>query len=271
MSAPFERREILLDGARIAYRTAGSGPPLLAVHGYPTSSYLWRKIAPALATVATVIAPDLPGFGDSALGTRHGTWEDQVAFLETFAAAAGLGRTDLAVHDWGGLIGLRWACDFPARLDRLIITDTGFFPEGRWHDLAEIMRTPGEGERLMDATTPEGFANMLRTACAAMSDDAIAEYWKGLATPERRAAKLALYRSGDFAKLEPYRGRLGALARPTLILWGAEDRFAPPGGARRFAREIPSAEMEIVAGIGHFLPEEATAHVAPRIRDFLRR
>jgi haloalkane dehalogenase len=271
MSTLFERHEILVDGTRIAYRTAGAGPPVVCVHGYPTSSYLWQKVAPALAAVATVIAPDLPGFGDSDLGALQGTWEDQVAFLEAFATAVGLERTDLVVHDWGGLIGLRWACDFPARLDRLVITDSGFFPDGRWHDLAKMMQTPGEGERLMEAITPEGFANMLRAVCPVMSDDAVAEYWKGLATPERRAAKLALYRSGDFAKLEPYRGGLGALARPTLILWGAEDRLAPPGGARRFAREIPGAELEILPGVGHFVPEEAAPQVAPRIRDFLRR
>jgi haloalkane dehalogenase len=271
VSTALVRRDVVIGGARISYRTAGTGPPIVCIHGYPTSSYMWRGIAPTLAAVGTVIAPDLPGFGDSELGASRGTWEEQVAFLEDFAVALGLTRADVVVHDWGGLIGLRWICDFPARLDRLVITDSGFFHDGRWHALALTMRTPGDGEALMEAITAEGFAAGMQAACPAMDAAACAEYWKGLATPERRAAKLALYRSGDFAKLEPYRGRLAALARPTLVLWGGDDRFSPPAGARRFAREIPAATMEILPGVGHFLHEDAPALVGSRIRDFLRR
>jgi haloalkane dehalogenase len=268
--APFPMHTVTVDGARIAYRRAGSGPALLCVHGYPTSSYLWRRIAPVVGEVATVIAPDLPGFGDSELGASRGTWEEQIEFLERFATALDLGRVDLLVHDWGGLIGLRWACDVPTRLHRLVITDTGFFPDGRWHAFAKTMRTAGDGETLMDVMTYEGFAAGLRLVAPQLPDDALHEYWKGLATQERRAAKLALYRSGDFEKLEPYRGRLGALAPPTLILWGADDRFAPPGGGVRFSREIAGSVLEILPGLGHFLQEDDGALVATKIRDFLR-
>jgi len=269
MMDAFAVRTIVIDGRRIAYRATGTGPPLLCLHGYPTSSFLWRSLAPALAGARTIIAPDLPGFGDSDLGTSSGTWEEQVSFLESFVVSLDLASVDLVVHDWGGLIGLRWACDRSSRVDRLVITNTGFFPEGRWHGMAEIMRTPEAGESLMDGFTSEGFAGMMRLVCPSMPDPALAEYWKALATPERRAAKLALYRSGNFAKLEAYRGRLAALARPTLIVWGASDRFAPAGGAVRFAREIAGSRLVLLPGVGHFLHEEAPWRTVPLIREFL--
>src|SRR5688572_33003321 len=106
-----------IDG--IAYREVlpdaweDGGPVALAVHGYPTSSYLWRSVLPKLAAAGyRAVAPDLPGFGDSP-ADLPGTWERQIGHLERFRQALGIERVALLVHDWGGLIGLRWACDHP--------------------------------------------------------------------------------------------------------------------------------------------------------------
>jgi haloalkane dehalogenase len=113
----------------------GSRPTILLLHGYPTSSYLWPNVMPYTAQAGWRAVPDLPGFGNSA-PDLPGTWERQIEHVEGFRRALGLVRVALGVHDWGGLIGLRWACDHPDAVTALLITDTGFFPDGRWHGMA---------------------------------------------------------------------------------------------------------------------------------------
>src|ERR1700751_2789811 len=101
--------------AGLAYREAGpsDGPVVLLVHGYPESSYMWRHALAALAAAGwRGIAPDLAGFGDSPLD-RPGTWEHHMELLQSFVAELELPPLALVVHDWGVLIGLRWACDHP--------------------------------------------------------------------------------------------------------------------------------------------------------------
>ena len=268
-ASPIRRR----DG--IAYRESlpdpwdGSGPTLLLLHGYPTSSYLWRNVmADAAATGWRAIAPDLPGFGDSP-ADLPGTWERQIGHLERFRQALGLERVALAVHDWGGLIGLRWACDHPDAVSALFITDTGFFPDGRWHGMAKALRTEGEGEQFLANVNRELFAMALRQVSPGLPDDAIDEFWKAYGDEERKRAQLDLYRSGDFSKLAPYDGRLGALGVPTLIVWGAKDEFAPVGGAHRFHKQIPGSELVVLADAGHFVMEDDPARVGAELRRFL--
>lgn len=247
-----------------------SGPVALAVHGYPTSSYLWRNVLPSLARAGyRGVAPDLPGFGDSP-PDLPGTWEHQIENLERFHDAAGLRRVALLVHDWGGLIGLRWACDHPDLVAALVITDTGFFPDGRWHGMAKTLQTEGEGEQLLENLNRDLFTMGLRHVSPRVPDDAIDEYWKAYGDAERRSGHLDLYRSGDFSKLEPYRGRLGDLDVPTLILWGAKDEFAPVGGAYRFQKEIAHAQLVVLEEAGHFLMEDDPERVASEIAAFLK-
>ena len=259
-------------GATAAYRewTGRADRAILCLHGYPTSSYLWRNVAPPLTSVGRVVAPDLPGFGDSDLGDRAGTWEEHVQFVADFVDALGLTKVDLLVHDWGGLIGLWWLTEYPDMVRSLIITDTGFFGDGRWHAFAKTYRIPNEGEALIEAMTQEAMADMLRGISPTLPDDAIAEYWKAHATPERRTAKLALYRSGDFEKLEDRQWTLGAMAPPTCIIWGAQDVFAPVGGGHRFHKRIPGSEMHILEDAGHFLQEDAPDDVGRLAATFLQ-
>jgi haloalkane dehalogenase len=258
-----------------AYREArpagwdGSGPTLLLVHGYPTSSYLWRNVLSAAAEAGyRALAPDLPGFGDSP-PRPPGTWEHQVENVEEFRQALGLERLVLGVHDWGGLIGLRWACDHPDAVSALVITDTGFFPEGKWHGMANSLRTEGEGEMLLENVNRELLATFMRQIAPALGDDAIDEFWKAYGDAERRQGHLDLYRSGDFEKLEPYRGKLAALAVPTLIVWGARDEFAPVAGGYRFHKEIPGSALVVLDDAGHFLMEDDPERVSGEIREFL--
>jgi haloalkane dehalogenase len=150
----------------------------------------------------------------------------------------------LCVHDWGGLIGLRWACDHPEKVSALIISATGFFADGKWHGLAQALRTEGQGEEVVDGATREAFGQMLASVAPGIDDRAVDEYFKAYADPVRRRGQLELYRSGDFAELEPYSGRLAA-------------------------REIPHAQLEILDGVGHFMFDEVPERAAGVVVDFL--
>ena len=123
----------------------------------------------------------------------------------------------------------------PSKVRALVICATGFFPDGKWHGLAKAMRTEGEGEQIVEGTTRQAFGQMLAAVAPGIGEQAIDEYFKAYADPVRRRGQLELYRSGDFAELEPYRGRLAALGVPTLLLFGSEDpsRASPPRIASR--------------------------------------
>jgi len=255
----------------IAYREAGeSGAPVaLLVHGYPQSSYMWRDVLPAVAGGGwRAIAPDLPGFGDSP-ADPPGTWEHQIEALQRLHAGLELGPVALVVHDWGGLIGLRWACDHPDSVRALVISDTGFFSDGRWHGMAEALRTEGQGEQLMEGMTREGFGAVVSQSSPGIDEAAMDEYWKAFADEDRRRGQLELYRSGDFSKLEPYEGKLGELGLPTLLLWGEDDPFAPVAGAHRLQAQIPESELVVVDGAGHFVIEDEPERCAREIAGFL--
>ena len=258
---------------RLAYREAGDAgaPVALLLHGYPNSSYLWADVLDDVAAAGfRAIAPDLPGYGDSAMPNGFaGTWADHVAALDDFVAEHDLAPVVLIVHDWGGLIGLRWACDRPYAVRALAIMSTGFFADGKWHGLAQGLRAEGQGEQIVASLTRETFGDLLRSASPRITDAAIDEYWKAYADDERRAAHLALYRSGNFPELEPYEGRLAQLGVPTLLLWGGQDAFAPVAGAHRFAREIPHAELVVLDEAGHFLMEDEPERVGRELARFL--
>ena len=214
------------------------------------------------------VAPDLPAFGASQ-PDPPGTWTRLVERVEQFRVALELGPVVACLHDWGGLIGMRWACDNPAAVRGLVISDSGFFADGRWHGLAEVLRTPGDGEQLLESFTAEGFAGMFAQVAPGMGPEAIADYWQAFTTPERRAATLELYRSGEMTELAAYDGKLAALGVPALLLWGADDPYAPVAGAHRLAAEIPGAQLEIVEGVGHFVYDDAPDVAAATVATFL--
>jgi haloalkane dehalogenase len=258
----------------IAYREAvpdspSGRDPVLLLHGFPESSYMWRRILPEIAAAGRrAIAPDLPGYGDSP-PDPPGRWERHVETVERFRSALALDRIALVVHDWGGLIGLRWACDNPGNVSAIVVSGTGFFPDGRWHGMAQGLRTEGQGEQLVDNLDRKGMAGMLGAVGRGFNDDAIDEYFKAFTTEEGRQGILDLYRSGDFEKLEPYRGKLAELGVPLLALWGADDVFAPPAGAYRFKKEVPGTKIVVLDGAGHFVFEDDPKRCADAVVSFL--
>ncbi len=259
----------------IAYREAEPSQvsgrlPVLCIHGWPQSSYMWRHLLPALAVAdRRALAPDLPGFGDSP-PDPPGTFERKVAALERFRREVGLDRVVLAVHDTGGLIGLRWACDHPEAVGGLLITNTGFFPDHEWMEIAETMRTPVQGEALMDSLSREGFAALMQEASSEFDNRALDEYWKAFTTVNGRHGMLELYRSFDRDELKPYQEKLAALEVPTLILWGQGDKYLPTDYPSRFAGQIPGSKLVMLEGVRHFLFEDEPTRCAHEVIDFLQ-
>jgi haloalkane dehalogenase len=262
--------------AGLAYREAvpdsdRRGSPVLCLHGFPETSYMWRTVLGAAAAAGhRALAPDRPGFGRSP-ADPPATWARQAEAIERFATELDLPPVTLVVHDWGGLIGLRWACDHPERVEALVIYASGFFADGRWHGMAEGLRTPETGEQMLAAVDREGFGAMMSSLGSGFDEEAVGEYWLSFGSDSGRAAALEMYRSGDFEQLEPYEGKLADLDVPTLILWGESDAFAPVAGAHRFLDEIPGAELQTISGAGHFLYSDAPDESAAAVTDFLAR
>ena len=244
-------------------------PAVLFVHGYPQSSYMWTDLLPAIAAAGRrAIAPDMPGFGHSP-PIRSSTWDRQVGELERFRQGLGLERLMLVVHDWGGLIGLRWACEHPDALRGLVISCTHFFPDIEFHSLARTLRAEGEGERLVSHMTPERLEANLAQLSEGIGPDAVEEYFKAYKDEDRRRAQLELWRSFEPEQLVPLQAPFAGLDVPSLIFWGERDEFATVEIAHRFHRALPRSKLCIVPGAGHFVFEDEPERAAREITTFL--
>lgn len=263
----------LRDQGPIAYREAlpegeATGDPVLLVHGYPESSRMWIPLMDALSDAdRRCVAPDLYCLGDSR-DPGPATFERNLEAFGALHTELDLGRVALVVHDWGGFVGLAWACDHPEMVSALVISDTGFFADGNWHGMAEAIRSE-QGEKVMAAIDRGGFAALLRVDGAPFTDADIDAYWRPFAEGRGREATLEFYRSMDFEKLAPYEGRLAELGVPTLLVWGADDQFAPLAGAERFEREIPGARLMAFEGAGHFVFDSERERTTRAVGDFL--
>ncbi|HLF69909.1 MAG TPA: alpha/beta fold hydrolase [Actinomycetota bacterium] len=257
-------------GKRFHYAEAGSGVPVLYLHGFPTSGHLWRNVTPVVAGEYRTICPDLPGFGDSDLLDGPHGWRELTSWIDDFVTALDIAPLHLYVHDWGGLVGLPWLCDHPDKARSVTISDTSFNARDRWHAMATAWRTPEVGEQMLGEAQFEPFIGMLSTAVAQpLDDEAARHYWKGMATPERRAAKLEMYRSLDFEMFEPYmQPFLAAAAGRARVIWGEKDPFLPAKTATELAERL-GAELTIVEGAGHFIQEDAGEIVGKLHLEFL--
>jgi haloalkane dehalogenase len=255
----------------IPYREAGigesPGDTVLLVHGFPETSMMWAELMESLAGAGyRALAPDLIGFGRND-SDSDSTWEANVELLERFVEVLDLGPVVLITHDWGALIGLRWACDNPGAASRMVISSSGFFSDGRWHGMAKMLRGP-EGESIVAGMAGDGFEQMMRSVSPALTGEQIADYARAFTERDGKPA-LDLYRSGDFDKLAPYEGRLEALAAPTLLLWGENDQFAPIGGGYRFAKRLPDARLVVIEGGDHFVWSDEPERCAAEVLGFL--
>ena len=229
---------------------------------------MWLPLMDELAAAGRrSVAPDLYCLGEST-DPGPATFERNVEALGELHSELDLGRVALVVHDWGGFVGLAWGCENPELVSALVISNTGFFPDGKWHGMAEAIRGP-QGEELVGAMDRDGFAALLRADGANFSDEDVDAYWRPFEAGRGREATVEFYRSMDFEKLAPYAGKLGEMGVPTLLVWGAQDRFAPIAGAKRFEREIPGARLAAFEGAGHFVFDQEPQRAAREVCDFL--
>lgn len=230
----------------VVMRTApgpdGATPPIVWLHGVPTSADDW---VPFLEQ-AGGYAPDLPGFGRSSKrGDGDFTLDGYARFTGAFADALGLERFSLVVHDWGAA-GLAWAAAHPERIERLVVIDAVPLLAGyRWHRIARLWRTRGVGEVAIGAAT--GFA--LRRALPPGVGSVAAEH---LDQGTQRAI-LRLYRSAPPEALAAHEERLAALKDvPTLVVWGKEDPYIAANYAKRYADALGGATVRVLSGAGHW-------------------
>jgi pimeloyl-ACP methyl ester carboxylesterase len=266
-----ERLEV--DGLTIAYREMGSGPAVLLLHGWPTSSFLWREVMLPIAEHNRVLAIDLPGFGgsDKPLGVRYG-FELFERTLDGFLAALGVEEVGLAVHDLGGPIGLHWAVHRPERVTRLAVLNTLVYPEFS-EAVLQFIKACSTPELREQLTSPAGLEAAMGLGLA---DEAnlTAEVLEGVREPfrspeSRRAladAGIGLEPEGfaEIARLLP------SLRMPVRVIYGEQDRILPDVGETmtRVKQDLPHAEVTALPECGHFLQEEAPDEVGALLARF---
>jgi pimeloyl-ACP methyl ester carboxylesterase len=240
--------------------------PVVYLHGVPTDADDWL---PFLARTGG-LAPDLPGFGRSA---KPGNFDYSIAgydrFLEAFLAACGVDRFSLVVHDWGA-VGLALAQRFPERVERLVIIDcVPLLPGYRWHWIARMWRRPLVGELTMGFTSRRTMQFLARRGpIEEFPPDVLDRVLSRLDHGTQRAI-LRLYRSAPPDVLAAAGRDLGRIEAPALVLWGEDDPYIPTRFAEAYAAALPNAEIELVAGAGHWpwvQRPDLTARVAGHLR-----
>ncbi|HLH13528.1 MAG TPA: alpha/beta hydrolase [Solirubrobacteraceae bacterium] len=217
------------------------------------------------------LAVDLPGFGRTGKpASLRYTIDEYGGWIERFLDHVEVERVQLVVHDWGA-VGLAFAQRLPERVERLVIINAVPLLAGyRWHRTARIWRTPGLGELAMGTTSYATLRLVSREANAtpgplpeAWLRSVLAHFDQGT-----QRAILRLYRSSPPEALAAAGARLGALAMPALVLWGARDPYIPVRFAREYARALPSAELVEVPDAGHW-PWLDRPELIERVADFL--
>jgi pimeloyl-ACP methyl ester carboxylesterase len=273
-SLSLDLRYTEVDGLPIAYREAGTGPAVLLVHGWPTSSLLWRDVMPHLAGANRVVAIDLPGYGASAkpLDRRYdATFFESV--IDGFLAALGIDRVAVIVHDVGGPVGVHWALRNPGRVTGIGILNTLLYPEFS-EAVVEFVRqlmTPGEREKLV---SPEGLAGVLRFGVREperLDPALLAEFAAPFA--DRRAGD-ALARAGIGLTLKQFQdigAGLPTIAVPVRVIYGRNDPVLPDIATtvERLRADIPQADVTILDDCAHFIQLEAPEKLGQLLAEFL--
>lgn len=274
-----------LDGLRIFYRAAGEpdAPVLLLPHGYPSSSYHYRRLMPALADRWRLLAPDYPGFGYSDTPAGTPGFAEYTDFLEAFAQALGLRRYALWLHDYGSQIGLRLAMRQPGCIAGIVVQNGDIYEDQLGPKYAAIRRwwaDPSAANRrvLEDAVSEEGFRDEFVSevppdVAQRVPPDTWKLHWMLMDTPARRAISLGLMDGlkDNLAWFPRYQAYLREHRPGALILWGPCDGFMPEGAARAWLRDLPDAELHLLPDAGHGLLETHLEVAVPLVRRFLQR
>ena len=268
------------DGFRIFYREAGNpeAPKLLLLHGFPSSSHMFRDLIPRLADRFHIIAPDLPGFGNSDMPARGITFDRIADTIDRFTEIVRFDRYAVYVFDYGAPTGFRLAVKHPERITAIVSQNGNAYEEGLsdgWNPIRAYWKDPSQANReaLRDFLKPEmtvwqythGVSDATRVSPDGHSLD---NFY--LSRPGAEEVQLDLF--GDYKSnvtLYPVFQKYFRTYKPRfLAVWGKNDPFFLPAGAEAFRRDIPEAVVRFF-DTGHFALETHAAEIAAAIRDFL--
>jgi pimeloyl-ACP methyl ester carboxylesterase len=278
-------RTAKIDGVDVFYREAGpaDAPVVLLLHGFPTSSHMFRNLIPALADRYHVIAPDYPGFGGSAAPDHKQfayTFAHYADIVDGLLAKLGVDRYAVYLMDYGAPVGYRLALKHPDRVTALIVQNGNAYAEGLkafWDPIKAYWADGSEAHRaaLAFLVAPETtkFQYVDGVADASRIDP---DNWGHdqplLDRPGNKDIQLDLFL--DYGTNVPLYPEFQAFFRerkpPTLIVWGKNDKIFPADGATPYLRDLPDAELHLI-DTGHFALEDKADVMIPLIRDFLCR
>ena len=277
-----------VDGLNIFYREAGpaAAPTVVLLHGFPSSSHMYRNLIPALAGSYHVIAPDYPGFGYSEAPSAEAfeyTFDHLADIVDHFLDQKGITKYSIYIQDYGSPIGFRLATRHPERIQAIISQNGNAYDEGLspfWADYLYPFwtnRNPETEAKAAQLLTLDG-TKFQYTAGFRNPENVSPDTWTldqaGLDRPGNKAIQLDLFY--DYRKNPPlypaWHQYLQTHQPPLLAVWGARknDPIFLPAGATAFQRNVPKAEVHLL-DTGHFALEEESAEIASLIRDFLGR
>jgi pimeloyl-ACP methyl ester carboxylesterase len=273
-----------VDGFEVFYREAGdpAKPTLLLLHGFPTSSHMFRDLIPLLTDRFHLVAPDLPGFGLSALPARDQfayTFDNLAKVIDRFTEVIGLNHFAVYIFDYGAPTGLRVAMAHPERITAIISQNGNAYEEGLsdgWNPIERYWRDPSDANRqaLRKALTPKAIRRQYEHGVSdttQISPDGIALDGWYMLRPQAEEVQLDLML--DYASnvaLYPAFQAYFRDHRPRLLaIWGKNDPFFLPAGAEAYQRDLPNAEVRFL-DTGHFALETHAAEIAEAIGDFLK-
>lgn len=280
---PTLHKTIEVDGLEIFYREAGpkDAPTILLLHGFPTSSHMFRNLIPQLSDRFHVVAPDYPGFGNSSMPTVDQftyTFDHLAKVMEQFTQKVGLKSYSLYLMDYGAPVGFRLAVRHPERIDSLIIQNGNAYDEGLrefwkpfrayWKD-----RTPQNAKALQAflnlPATKWQYTHGVRDAAAISPDNWLVDQYL-LDRPGNSDIQLQLFYSygSNPPQYPQWQAYLREHQPPTLLVWGKHDKIFPAEGAYPYKRDLKDLEFHLL-NTGHFALEEDGTVIASHIRRFL--
>ncbi len=279
-------RSVKIDGLDIFYREAGpqDAPTALLLHGFPTSSHMFRNLIPALADQYHVIAPDYPGFGQSSappVDQFAYTFDKLADVVEKFTEEVGLKSYTLYVQDYGAPVGYRLAVKHPERVTGLVVQNGNAYEEGLDNDFWKPLKAYWKDRTDQSAEPLRGFLNLEGTKwqythgvrnVEAISPDTWTTDQALLDRPGNKDIQLALFY--DYRTNPPLYPAWQAYFRkhqpPTLVVWGENDKIFPAEGAHPYKRDLKNIEFHLL-DTGHFALEEDGERIASLMREFLRK